>query len=409
MDISLPQNVITYHSYIDGVILACDISDTNEIKELSRLSREYSSHATYKIPIIMFFSNRWKKNEDELLNEVKTLVGEEFLFDAISINEWTNGFNKFLKECAFRFLGFRDELTPSNDQIKSIMKYATRLYSFEIPMETIIMVRKFEIPENLKKILEKAINDVKESPETLKKAKLDQQLKDLEKVSNIEDFNMSNLAFNILSSLANLKTKIVLFVEKANYLNLESIFLNEIDSITSKIDKYLKFLPEWNDYCIKIINQFEDLNNFVKNIEDSFFYFEIQENLLAKRDKIIEELFNKSKKIDEYKTKKKYSFRQKIYEEKIKQDEDAVYLNFLFTIGLKLVYDLIDELKCIAKKLKLLNSTSIQKILVDLIEIYKKSELCLKDCCLDYIVENLSKIACLINNFCKQIVVDKRL
>ncbi|RIB02714.1 hypothetical protein C2G38_2255430 [Gigaspora rosea] len=290
------------------------------------------------------------------------------------------------------------------------------------------MVRKFEIPENLKKILEKAINDVKESPETLKKAKLDQQLKDLEKVSNIEDFNMSNLAFNILSSLANLKTKIVLFVEKANYLNLESIFLNEIDSITSKIDKYLKFLPEWNDYCIKIINQFEDLNNFVKNIEDSFFYFEIQENLLAKRDKIIEELFNKSKKIDEYKTKKKYSFRQKIYEEKIKQDEDAVYLNFLFTIGLKLVYDLIDELKCIAKKLKLLNSTSIQKILdflkklnyelnyelkqtelVDLIEIYKKSELCLKDCCLDYIVENLSKIACLINNFCKQIVVDKRL
>ncbi|RIB27950.1 hypothetical protein C2G38_2028924 [Gigaspora rosea] len=87
-------------------------------------------------------NKKWKKNEDELLNEVKTLVGEEFLFDAISINEWTNGFNKFLKECAFRFLGFRDELTPSNDQIKSIMKYATRLYSFEIPMEVIYDKRK---------------------------------------------------------------------------------------------------------------------------------------------------------------------------------------------------------------------------------------------------------------------------
>ncbi|CAG8843635.1 13962_t:CDS:1, partial [Gigaspora margarita] len=67
------------------------------------------------------------------------------------------------------------------------------------------------MPENLKKILEKAINDVKESPETLKTAinyvkespeilehqevnkyfqKLDQQLKDLEKVIKIEDFNM---------------------------------------------------------------------------------------------------------------------------------------------------------------------------------------------------------------------------
>ncbi|CAG8826565.1 8497_t:CDS:2 [Gigaspora margarita] len=235
---------------------------------------------------------------------------------------------------------------------------------------------------------------------------------------------MSNLAFNILSSLANLKTKIGLFVGKANYLNLESIFLNEIDSITSEIDKCLKVLPEWNDYCSKIINQFEDLNNFVKNIEDSLFYFEIQEKLLTKIGEIKEELFNKSKKIDEYKTKKKNSFRSKYYKEKIKQNEDAVYSNFLFTIGLKSVYDLIAELECIAKALKLLDSTSIQKILdflkklnyelkqtelVGLIEIYKKSELCLKDCCLDYIAENLSKLACLINNFCKQIVVDKRL
>ncbi|KAF0558392.1 hypothetical protein F8M41_009283 [Gigaspora margarita] len=246
------------------------------------------------------------------------------------------------------------------------------------------MLGNFEIPENLKKILEKAINDVKESPETLKKAidyvkespeilehqelkkyfqKLDQQLKDLEKVSKIEDFNMSNLAFNILSSLANLKTKIGLFVEKVNYLNLESIFLNEIDSITSEIDKYLKLLPEWNDYCIIIINQFEVLNNFVKNIEDSLFYFEIQEKLLPKIGEIKEELFNKSETIHEYETKKKNSFRSKYYKEQIKQDEDAVYLNFLFTIGLKSVYDLIVELECIAKKLKLLDSTSIQKIL----------------------------------------------
>ncbi|KAF0558389.1 hypothetical protein F8M41_009280 [Gigaspora margarita] len=163
------------------------------------------------------------------------------------------------------------------------------------------------MPENLIKILEKAINDVKESPETLKKAinyvkeapeilehqevkkyfqKHDQQLKDLEIITKIEDFNMSNLTFNILSSLANLKTKIGLFVEKANYLNLESIFLNENDSITSEIDKYLKILPEWNDYCINIINQFENITNFVKNIEDSLFYFEIQEKLITNINEI---------------------------------------------------------------------------------------------------------------------------
>ncbi|KAF0548456.1 hypothetical protein F8M41_025963 [Gigaspora margarita] len=122
-----------YYSYVDGAMFVCDISDTNEIKELSR---EYNSHATYKIPIIMI-AKEWKKNNDELLNEVKKFVGEEFLFDAISINEWTIGFNKILKECVFRLSGFRDELTPSDDQIKSIMKYATRLYSFEIPSEVI--------------------------------------------------------------------------------------------------------------------------------------------------------------------------------------------------------------------------------------------------------------------------------
>ncbi|CAG8573223.1 3130_t:CDS:2, partial [Racocetra fulgida] len=277
----------------------------------------------------------------------------------------------------------------------------------------IIIVGGFEIPKNLINILEKAIRDVKATPEILKKAindvkelpeisehqevkkyfqEFDQQLKDLEKVLKIEDFNISDLAFNILFSLANLKTEIFLFIEKANNFDLESIFSNEIDLLTGEIDKYLKFLPKWNSYCTKIINQFEDFNNFINNIKDSLFYFEIQEKLLTKIDKIRKELCDKSKKIDEHKAKKKNIFRQKYYEE------------------------------CAAKRLKLFNSISIQNILdflkklnyeleqtdlVDLVEVYKKSELCLKDCCLDYIIENLSKIGCLINNFCKQMVVDK--
>ncbi|CAG8668397.1 8374_t:CDS:2, partial [Racocetra persica] len=257
----------------------------------------------------------------------------------------------------------------------------------------IIIVGGFEIPKNLKNILEKAIREVKAKPEILKQAindvkelpeisehqqyfqEVDQQLKDLEKVLKIKDFHISDLAFNILF---NIKTENFLFIEKANNFDLESIFSNEIDLLTGDIDKYLKFLPKWNSYCTKIINQFEDFNNFINNIKDSLFYFEIQEKLLTKMGKIREELCDKSVEIDEHEAKKKNSFiRQKYYEE------------------------------CAAKRLKLFNSISIQNILdflkklnyeleqtdlVDLVEVYKKSELCLKDCCLDYIIENLSKI-----------------
>ncbi|CAG8773083.1 7817_t:CDS:2, partial [Cetraspora pellucida] len=175
---------------------------------------------------------------------------------------------------------------------------------------------------------------------------LDQQFKDFgDKVLKIKDFNIIDLAFNILFNLANLKSKIFLFIEKVNNFDLEGSFLNEIDSLIGEIDKYLKSLPEWNSTCIKITNQFKDLNNFIENIKDSLFYFEIQEKLLIKMDEIKNKLLDKSKNIDEYELKKKSSFRSKHYKKKIEDYNDAIYSDFLLIIGLKLVYNLIVELE----------------------------------------------------------------
>lgn len=158
----------------------------------------------------------------------------------------------------------------------------------------IVFTFEFGIPENLKKPLKNAINSVKESPEILEKMiinvkklpevlehqkaerylqELVQQLKDFdEKVLAIKDFNMIDLIFDILFSLANFKTENFAFIEKVNNLDLK-ITPNEFDLLIGEIDKHLKSLPEWNNYCIKIINQFEDFNNLVNNIEESLFFF----------------------------------------------------------------------------------------------------------------------------------------
>ncbi|CAG8512288.1 1764_t:CDS:2 [Gigaspora rosea] len=248
---------------------------------------------------------------------------------------------------------------------------------------------RYKVPENLKKPLENAINSVKESPEILEKMiinakklpeissrdsqritnkekpyqtidllgqELDQQLKDFDKkVLTIKEFNMIDLAFDILFSLASFKTENFTFIEKVNNLDFK-INPNEFDLLIVEINKHLKSLPEWNNYCIKIINQFEDLINLVNNVEESFFILEIQEKLLANMKELREKLRNKSKNLDEIESKRKKSFRPK-------QEDGAIYSEFIFIIGLKSVYDLIAELEYTTKKLKLLDSISIQKIL----------------------------------------------
>ncbi|CAG8618325.1 6684_t:CDS:2, partial [Cetraspora pellucida] len=103
------------------------------------LSLEYSSCVAYKIPI-MIITNEWNEDRNDILNKIKTVVGEEFLFDAI--DDEASGFNKILKDCMFKFSGFKEiyninGLIHSNDQIESMIEYATRLFSFKIPMKVI--------------------------------------------------------------------------------------------------------------------------------------------------------------------------------------------------------------------------------------------------------------------------------
>ncbi|CAG8750702.1 14507_t:CDS:2 [Cetraspora pellucida] len=299
------------------------------------------------------------------------------------------------------------------------------------------------IPENLQTSLEKIINKVKDSKileeaisdlknlsqisdnqdvkeyfqeldQQFKIQELEQQLKEFDEiVLKIKNFNMINLLFDI-------QTEIFLFIEKVNSLNLESTFSNEIDCLIFEIDKHFKSWPKWNDCCSGIINQFENLNNFVNNnIKDSLFFFEIQENLLTKLYKVREKLWSESEKINEYE-KKMNRIHFTDYEKKIREKNEEIDSSFLLIIGLKLAYDLSVEFGYVAKRLKLLDSISIQKILgflkklnnvlkrtKDSVEVFKESELCLKDCCFDYVIETLSQMSCLVNNFCTQIIVKK--
>ncbi|CAG8709953.1 16741_t:CDS:2, partial [Gigaspora rosea] len=187
-------------------------------------------------------------------------------------------------------------------------------------------------------ILEKAISDVKKlqdlSLHQIKKYFQDQQFKDFDKkVPKVED--MINLLFNILSSLADLKTKIFLLVEKVNNLYLESTFSNEIDLLVDEIDKLLKPLSEWNNCCTNITNQFEEFNKFVENIEDSLFFFKIQEKLLIELDKTRKHICNNADKIEKYKAMMYEIFSFKSPDKKINEEKEKAYSDFRFIIGLK--------------------------------------------------------------------------
>ncbi|CAG8577184.1 2263_t:CDS:2 [Dentiscutata erythropus] len=208
----------------------------------------------------------------------------------------------------------------------------------------LIVIEKYELPENLQKQLEKAIKDMKESPGKIDFQEYLQKIEDQlncfkdfdEKALKINDLNqMINLKFEILSSLTNLKTELFLLVEKMKSNDLESIRPNEINSIVSKIVKYL---PDWIDCCSKITNKFNDLSNFINT---------------------------------QYATSR---------------------------------LQLLDIQKRLEFWKKLSDELQLSK---ELLESFEKRELYVKEYYLNYLVENLTEIGCLINNFCKQIIDEK--
>ncbi|CAG8731006.1 14338_t:CDS:2, partial [Cetraspora pellucida] len=280
----------------------------------------------------------------------------------------------------------------------------------------IIITKEYEIPGNLQELLEKAINDVKKSPEILERQeikeyfqeyyqKIDEQLKYFndfnERALKIDDLNqIIDLEFEILSKLVTLKIEIFLLVEKLKNIDLENIDTKEIDLIVCEIDKYL---PEWIDCCTKITNKFkkfyEGFSNLISKTKDSHYFFAVQEEILDKvADKI--SLYDMSKNISKKIDKPKGFFSSsKNNTEKI---QNEIYSNFLRIIGLKLVYDLTTELEYATSKLNLLDPMFIQKIsefwqqLLDELKIsetlfeilfksFKQSELYAKEYYIDYL------------------------
>ncbi|CAG8545101.1 6007_t:CDS:2, partial [Dentiscutata heterogama] len=299
----------------------------------------------------------------------------------------------------------------------------------------LIVAEEYKLPENLQEQLEIAIEEMKKSPKNLQKqlenaideVKKSQRILDRqeyfqeylqkindfdEKALKIDDLNqMIDLKFEILSNLATLKTGIFLLVEKVKNIDLERICLNEISLTVGEIDKYL---PEWINCCTKITNKFEELSYFISKIEDSHFFFTIQEEILSKLADKKTNLNHMSKKIDNLKG---FFPSFKNIEKEKKKIQNESYSNFLQIIGLKLVYDLTTELEYATSRLKLLD---IQKILEfwkklsdelrlseELLKSFEKSELYVKEYYLDYLVDNLTEIGCSINNFCKQIIDGK--
>ncbi|CAG8732602.1 4879_t:CDS:2, partial [Racocetra persica] len=268
----------------------------------------------------------------------------------------------------------------------------------------------YELPKNLQEQLKNALNDVEKSPEILERQeireyfqeyrqKIDDQLiyfNDFdEKALKIDDLNqIINLEFEILFSFATLKTGIFLLVKKLKNIDLENTCPNEINLTFGKIDKYL---PEWINCCTKITNKFKDINDFISKIEDSHFFFAIQEEILTKVNKTKTNLHHMSEKID--KNKKKF------FPKNIKEVQDEIYLNFFQIIGLKLVYDLATKLEYTTKFWeKFLDELRLNE---KLLKNFEQSELYVKEYCLDYVVENLTEIGCSVNNFCKQIIDER--
>ncbi|CAG8780462.1 20738_t:CDS:2, partial [Cetraspora pellucida] len=275
----------------------------------------------------------------------------------------------------------------------------------------------YEIPENLQIHLEKAIEDVKKSPSKLEHEELEKYLQEINK--KLKDFNENalkidfnyiiDLKFEILSDLANLKAALN---GKLNYINLKSTFSDKINLSVGEIDKINDFLSKWINRTKTI--PFEEIyeglskfNNFVNNMEDSLFFFEIQEKLLAKITEIKETLPYKSEEIDKpykpYKSTKQkkdkwgiFSTTKNTKEIPPNEVQNEVYSDFLLIIGLKLAYDLTTELEYTTSRLKLLDPT-IQKIIVilkklhdefdklqsseELVESFERSELYVRECC----------------------------
>ncbi|CAG8826437.1 17978_t:CDS:2, partial [Cetraspora pellucida] len=141
--------------YIDGAILVYDISQTDGLGEIIKLSREYtdtdSNYVTNKIPI-MIIANKWdinkQKSEKDILKEVKNSVGEEFLCNITSINEKTStSIKEILKKCISGLLDLKEindlnELTFLSNKFKPMMQHAARLYLYRIPPKIINSSRK---------------------------------------------------------------------------------------------------------------------------------------------------------------------------------------------------------------------------------------------------------------------------
>ncbi|KAF0552790.1 rab11 protein [Gigaspora margarita] len=136
-----------YYSYIDGAILIYD-----GLEKMKELICEYTNtdndYLTNKIPI-MIITN---KSDNDLLKEIKTFVGEEFLYNVTSAYGKTS-IEKILKKCMSKLLDFKEindlnELTSTNNKLKPMMKHAVQLYLYGIPKKIIDNRRKQ--PEMLK-------------------------------------------------------------------------------------------------------------------------------------------------------------------------------------------------------------------------------------------------------------------
>ncbi|CAG8473037.1 4017_t:CDS:2 [Cetraspora pellucida] len=202
-------------------------------------------------------------------------------------------------------------------------------------MWVIIGIKEYEIPTNIQTQLENAIEVVnkllehqedkeyfqnylqnilevlerKEDKEYFLKffKKIDNQFDYFTKFEK-KDLKFSNyfnqmiyLIFMILSDLANLQTKVFSSIERLNNINLENTQQYEINLSFSKID-------EWINDCINIIDKsrkvHEDYSKLIENIEDCFFFFEIQEEILTKIHDIKTNLLNNSKEIDKPKVRR---------------------------------------------------------------------------------------------------------
>ncbi|CAG8500967.1 8176_t:CDS:2 [Cetraspora pellucida] len=280
-------------------------------------------------------------------------------------------------------LNFNDFMSIINSELSLIKKFDE---NFAAEIRT--------IPSEIFNYYEKYSETIKNQLENWKKVNFDQMIASASSLMinmNTMIIDARQLLHEQQSTSENETNSLVYKINKDLFEGIKDYA--DYDKVAEKFDKFYKDLSKFKTN--KIAEEFKEFHGNLKG-------------LFTEIDKIKKDLTENSEKMKGNFVFNKWDVKKNIQE------------RFRKLIRLKLVYDLATKLEYMSNRLKLLEPTFIQKISAfwenityelevnkELVKTFKENELSIKKCCVNCIIENLSKIHDLVDNFCKDIICKK--